>query len=444
MTSARLTVSSTARSAPFLVTLAASLLLLCSAAAFAQQQPRTIDRVAAIVDEGVILESEVAERMSNVMQQFQGQGLPRGLTEADVRAQVLDQLVIETIQMQLATRSGVRIDDNTLNQTMADIAQRNGMDFESFRQVLEAENAYMQTRRQIEREMVIGQFQNRAVNSRIDITRQEVENYLRSEEGVSTISPEYRVAHILIPGDDTLTEDSRRYELALELKRRIEEEGANIIELAQSGRQAGFRLSGGELGWNKPEALPTLFAPFVPDMQPGDVREPFISPSGVHLVQLLETRGGAELRIQQAHVRHILIAPNQIRTEEQAERLVHELYQRILDGEDFGAIARQNTDDVSSIVSGGDLDWVSQQQLPSDFAAAIQDLEINEISEPFRSETGWHIAEVMERRVRDVSDENKRFRAENILRDRKFDMALENWLTELRDTTYIKILSRDE
>lgn len=418
--------------------------LLCSVATVAQQQPDVMDRVAAIVDEGVILESEVEERMANVMQQFEGEGLPRGLTEEQIRQQVLDQLIIETIQMQLATRSGVRVDDNTLNQAMADIAQRNGMNFETFRQTLENQGIYRQTRSQIEREMVIGQFQNRAVNSRIDISRQEVENYLRSEEGVSTIAPEYRVAHILIPSSDEVTEDSRRYELAEELKRRIEAEDADIVDLAQSGQISGYRVSGGDLGWNKPEALPTLFAPFVPDMQPGDVREPFTSASGVHLVQLLETRGGAELRIEQSHVRHILIAPNEIRTEEQAQALINDLHQRILDGEDFAAIARQNTDDVSSIVSGGDLDWVSYEQLPPDFADKVRELEVGEISEPFRSETGWHIAEVLDRRVEDVSERNKRFRAERILRDRKFDMELENWITELRDTTYIKILPRDE
>lgn len=418
--------------------------LLCSAATVAQQQPDVMDRVAAIVDEGVILESEVKERMANVMQQFEGEGLPRGLTEEQIREQVLDQLIIETIQMQLATRSGVRMDDNTLNQAMADIAQRNGMDFETFRQTLEDQGIYRQTRSQIEREMVIGQFQNRAVNSRIDITRQEVENYLRSEEGSSTIAPEYRVAHILIPSSEELTEDSRRFELAVELKRRIESEEADIVDLAQSGQISGYRISGGELGWNKPESLPTLFAPFVPDMQPGEVRDPFISASGVHLVQLLETRGGAEMRVEQSHVRHILIAPNEIRTEEQAETLINNLHQRILDGEDFGAIARQNTDDVSSIVSGGDLDWVSYEQLPPDFADEVQELEVGEISEPFRSETGWHIAEVLDRRIEDVSERNKRFRAERILRDRKFDMELENWITELRDTTYIKILPRDE
>lgn len=407
-------------------------------------QPATLDKIIAIVDEEVILESELQERFENVMAQFQGRSLPAGLTPEVVRQQVLDQLITETLQLQLAYRNGMRMDDNTLNQAMAQIAQDNGMDFETFRGALEAQGVYNQTRDQISREMIINQFQNRAVNRRINITRQEVDNYLRSESGAAAIAPEYRVAHILISGSDNVaTQEGRRFELGQLLYERIND-GEDIIQLAQSGSISGLPVSGGDLGWNKPENLPSLFANVVPSLRPGEVNEPFISPNGVHVVQLLEVRGGTSLEIRETRLRHIMIAPNEVRTEEQAEALIHELRQRIVDGEDFGSIARQNTDDVSSIVSGGDLDWVSEGQLPEGYEAFVDSLEVGELSEPYRSESGWHIAQVMERRIRDVTEENTRYRAEQILRNRKFEMELENWLSELRDTTYIKVLAEEQ
>jgi peptidyl-prolyl cis-trans isomerase SurA len=397
-------------------------------------QPAKLDQVVAIVNEDVVLKSEFDGRWAQVQQQLaSAQGpLP---PEAELRKQVLDQLILENLQLQLAQRAGVRVDDNQLNNAMGVVAQQNKMSFEQFSELLQQQGLYEATRDAIRKELIIGQFQSGAVNRRINITRQEVENYLRSEAGNAAIAPEYHVAHILIPGADN---DTRAGELAKLLYQQIRD-GADIRQLAASRQISGIAVNGGDLGWMKLESLPTVFATVVPTLASGEVSEPFTSPNGYHLVKVMETRGGSELKQDQFHVRHILIKPTEIRTEQQAETLVNALYQRIQNGEDFGDIARQNTDDPNSMVSGGDLNWVSDGMLPPDFMGHVHSTPVGSRSAPFRVATGWHIIEVMEERIEDVTEQNKRYQAEQILRERKFENELQNWLTEIRDTNYIDI-----
>jgi peptidyl-prolyl cis-trans isomerase SurA len=339
--------------------------------------------------------------------------------------------------MQMATRAGVRVDDNQLNQAINTIAQQNNMDFQQFQQVLEQQGVYLQTREQLRKDIILQQFQTGSVNNRIDITRQEVENYLRSQAGQADIAPEYRIAHILIENADG-PQQSRRDELAQFLHQQLEN-GTEILQFINAGEVSGIPVGGGDLGFRKAEALPSMFREVVPGMTLGEISEPFTSSSGWHILQVKDIRGGASLEIEQYHVRHILIQPNEIRTESQAEDLINEIYQRILDGEDFGDIARQLTDDESSIVAGGDLDWITFGQFPPEFLAVVQSLEVGEMSEPVRLESGWHIMELLETRIEDMTDENMRFQAQQILRQRKFENELENWLTELRDTAYVDI-----
>jgi peptidyl-prolyl cis-trans isomerase SurA len=403
-----------------------------------QAQPAQLDKVLAVVNDGVVLQSEFDDRWTQVQQQLakareQGQAAP---PEAELRKQIMDQLVLENLQMQLAQRAGVRIDDNQLNQALAAVAEQNNMNFEQFTQLLQQQGLYEATREAIRKEMIIGQFQNGAVNRRIDITRQEIENYLRSEAGEAAIAPEYHVAHILIPGDPS---DTRKAELAQLLHKQILD-GADIRQLVASRQISGIEISGGDLGWKKVEDLPTVFATIVPALDAGEMGMPFTSPNGHHVVKVLETRGGSALKLDQSRVRHILIKPTEIRTEAQAEALANELYQRIVAGEDFADIARQNTDDANSMVSGGNLDWINDGVLPDDFMAVVHATPIGTLTKPFRVATGWHILEVLEHRVEDVTEDNKRFRAEQILRERKFENELQNWLTEIRATNHIKII----
>ena len=401
-----------------------------------QAQPAEVDKIIAIVDEDVVLKSEFDERWQQVEQQLaNAQGpLP---PEEELRKQVLDSLVLEHLQLQMAERAGVRVDDNELNQAMTAIAQQNNMSFEQFRQVLEQQNLYQITREALRKEIVIGQLQNGAVNRRLDISRQEVENYLRSESGAQEIAPEYHAAHILIPYTEGVSVPLQQ-QLADALYEQIVN-GVDIRQIIGIEQISGIPVGGGDLPWSKAEGLPSIFTDLVPTLQSGEVSKPFTSNSGFHIVQLLEKRGGSDLTLDQVQIRHILIKPNEIRTEEQAEALIHELYERIQNGEDFADIARQNTDDPQSMVSGGDLDWIYRGMLPDDFMAVVYSTPVGQMTEPFRVSTGWHIIEVLGRRMQDVTEDNKRFQAERILRERKFENELENWLTEIRDTSYIDI-----
>ena len=400
----------------------------------AMAQPVPVDKVIAIAEDGVVLKSEFDERWQQAQEQ-----IAAGATappEDILRQQILDQLVIESLQMQMAERNGIRVDDNELNQALATIARENGMSFEQFTQVLQEQNLYAPTREAIRRQLVIGNFESAAVNRRIAISRQEIENYLRSEAGITTVAPEYRVAHILIPASSN-SSPAQRAELARLLHRELQD-GADILNLAASRQISGIEVSGGDLGFRKPADLPSVFQDVVPAMQSGELSEPFSNGDNWHIVKLLETRGGANLSVEQFHVRHILIAPNLIRTEEQASELIHDLHERIVAGEDFADIARQNTDDQASMVSGGDLEWIEDGMLPPEFMAKVRETPVGTMSEPFRVPTGWHIIEVLDRRMQDVTEENKRMQAQRVLRQRKYENERQNWITELRDTSHIE------
>ena len=399
-------------------------------------QPMAMDKVVAIVDEDVVLKSEFDTRWAQVEEQIAKATGPVPPL-ADLRKQVLDQIIVEHLQLQMAERAGVRVDDNQLNQALTTIAQQNNLTFEQFSQLLQEQGLYDVTRESMRKEIIIGQYQNGAVNRRIEISKQEIENYLRSETGITDIAPEYHVAHILIPNNGQATTD-RQGELANLLYAELIK-GASIAQMAEARQISGMEVSGADLGWNKIETLPSIFAEVVPTLESGAVSQPFTSPNGYHIVQVLETRGSSVLKMNQSQVCHILIKPNEIRTEAQSEALSKELYQRILNGEDFGDIARQNTNDANSIVSGGNLGWVYKSMSPDDFMAVVDATPIGEMSAPFRATTGWHIVEVLDRRVEDMTNENQQFQAEKLLRQRKFENELENWLAEIRDTSYIDI-----
>ena len=410
-----------------------ALLTIFSIVASAQEL-QTLDKIVAIVDDDLVLQSELDLRIIQIASQIEGSGqqLP---PEEQLRNDILDQLIIESLQKQMAERAGIRINDNQLNSAMGTIAAQNNMTFDQFRQALEQQGLYLQTRDQLRQSIILDQLQTNVVNSRIEITRQEIENYLRSETGAQAIAPEYRVAHILIEnGPDR----DRRAELADLLYKQITN-GTSILDILQQREVSGIPLGGAALEFRKPENLPSVFREIVPELSLMEVTEPFTSASGFHIAQLLDIRGGATLELDQYHVRHILITPNEIRTEAQAEALIHDLYQRIQDGEDLGDLARQHTDDDTTIVAGGDLDWVTSVELPPDFWAAIEATPVGEMSEPLKLQTGWHIIEVLDYRLEDMTEENMRYQAEQMLRSRKYENELQNWLTELRDTAYIDI-----
>lgn len=419
-----------------------SVVLACLfVAGTAQGQRQVLDRVIAIVDDGVILQSEYEAREAEMIQRIQEMGAQMPPPE-QLREQVMENLIVENLQLQMAERVGIRFDDDTLNRVLTDIAQSNGMSFDQYVNALDSQGMYQETRERIRKEMSINEVQRGMVNRRISITDQEIENYLNSEAGRSAIAPDYMVEQIMIPANDNVIESVReaRLELAESVADRANN-GESFAALRQELQQQGIAVSGGELGWRKADALPTLFASVVPDMRIGETHEPLQSSNGYHVIRLNNVRGDEGRLVPQTEARHILIAPNEIRTEEQARRLINELHQRIVDGEDFNVLARQYSDDNMTVVGGGDMGWVNDNGFPPEFGERISTLPVGELSEPFRTSFGWHIAEVTGRREQDLSRQYRRQQAENALRNRKFQLELENWMLELRDEAYVKYIN---
>jgi len=427
----------------------ASLVLVVAAGAghAAAAERQVLDRVIALVDEGVILQSEYDQRLQEVLQRAQEMDMQ--LPPPDqLREQVMENLIIESLQLQLAERVGIRFDDDTLNRVMTDMANQSNMTFEQYVDALESQGVYLTTRERIRKELAVNEVQRGMVNRRINITDQEIDNYLNSESGREAMAPDYLVDQILIPVLSTDSADVERAKeaFAQDLLQQVRdgEDFADVRMQAQqnaSGSDQGFAVSGGELGWRKADRLPTLFADIVPDMGTGEVSDPIRSSNGFHLIKLSDVRGDSNRLVKQTEARHVLIAPNEIRTEDQARRLAQEVHERISGGEDFNIVARQLSDDTQSVVAGGDLGWVSDGGMPPEFEEVVRDLEIGELSEPFRTSFGWHVAEVTGRREQDLSREYRRQQATNALRTRKFDVELENWMLEIRDEAYVKILN---
>ncbi|MDO9317430.1 MAG: peptidylprolyl isomerase [Gammaproteobacteria bacterium] len=419
--------------------------LLSSSGAWAQRE--VLDKVLAIVDEGVVLQSELEARMEQVREQSAAAGQPLPAA-AELRTQLIETLVVENLQVQLAERMGIRYDDDTINDVINSIAQQNNMSFDDYVTMLEGRNEYLTTRDQIRKELTLRDLQRGMVNRRINITDQEIENFLNSEMGRVTMAPDYLVDQTLIAvGEDDPEELIQAKEQFARQMLEAIQGGTDFTQaraIAQRGAAAtpptAYQATGGELGWRKADALPTLFVDLVPTMKAGEIRGPIRSPSGFHLVFLKEVQGDIASMVNQTRARHILITPNEIRTEEQAKALIDSLYARINNGEDFAQIAREMSDDSASVVAGGDMGWANEGGMPPDFESVIKDMEIGKVSAPFRTSFGWHIAEVLERREQDMSREFSRQQAENTLRGRKFEIELQNWLVEIREKAYVKII----
>jgi peptidyl-prolyl cis-trans isomerase SurA len=400
-----------------------------------------LDRVIAVVDEDVVLLSELEDRMNEIRMQARANNetLP---PESEIRPQVLEALITENLQMQLAKRVSIRFDDDTINRVLDNMAQNNNMSFDDYVATLERNGVYLATREQVRKQMTLQELQRGMVNRRITITDQEIQNFLNSEMGREVMAAEYLVNHLLVMSDETDSEEMRSAKLkyAADLVARLKD-GESFTSVRASAQRAQiFNVDGTDFGWRRANQLPNLFSGIVANMNVGTVEGPIQAPNGYHIIQLGQKRGGTEQIVNQTHVRHIMLSPNEIRDEEQTHTAIERLRQRVVDGEDFATLARQNSDDASSVVAGGDLDWINPGGMPPEMESVVNALEPGELSEPFRTSTGWHIAEVLERRVEDLSRQYARRQAENALRNRKFELELQNWLIEIREEAFVELV----
>ena len=414
-------------------------LALTTGAGSASAQRVLLDRIVALVDQGVVLQSEFNARAIEIRGNAAraNRPLPEG---EQFRTEILDALIIENLQMQLAEKVSIRFNDDEINRILGSMADNNSMTFDEYLELLNEAGVYLQTREQVRKQMTLQELQRGMVNRRIQITEQEIDNFLNSETGREVLAPDYLVEHMLIPtgSEDPAKQSKLRY--AADLIARIQE-GEGFAAVRAAAAQARlFEVEATQFGWLKAEALPNLFREIVEGMEVGDVEGPIEAGNGYHLIQLTNKAGGTEQMVKQTNFRHIMLSPNEIRDEQQTEDAIREFRQKIIDGEDFATLARQNSDDASSVVAGGDMDWINEGQLPPDFAFVIDSLEVEDLSEPFRTENGWHIAEVIERRVTDLSSIYSRNQAEGSLRNRKFDLELENWLIEIREDAFVEFI----
>jgi len=430
----------TAQRAGLLLT--GALICLFLALPAAAQQRVLLDKIVAIVDRDVVLQSELNNRLEDIRRTAErdNRELP---PPNQLRDEVLETLIMENIQMQFAERASIRYDDDTINRVLGNMAQESGLSFEAYIQALEAQGAYLQTREQVRQQLTMQELQRGYVNQRITVTDQEIDNFLNSEMGQEVISADYLIDHILIPVTSAdgpqMRSDKLRY--AAELVAQLEEGGSITETRARALAERRFALDGTNFGWRKLDQLPSLFANAVEPMSVGQIEGPIEAGNGFHIIQLRDKRGGTEQIVKQTHIRHIMLAPNEIRDEQQTIALINELRQRIVDdGEEFTSLARQNSDDATSVVAGGDLDWVSEGGMPIEMESVVDTLEVGEISEPFRSQMGWHIAEVLGRRESDLSSEYTRSQAANMLRNRKFELELQNWLIEIREEAFVELV----
>jgi peptidyl-prolyl cis-trans isomerase SurA len=412
--------------------------LFLGTAAHAEVQP--LNRVVAIVDNDVVMQSQLDARLREVQQTIAQRGA--ALPPDDVLSQqVLERLIIENIQLQIGERSGIRITDEELNQAIGTIAQRNGMSIEQFRAALAKDGlSYTDARDQVRREMIISRVRQRRVAERIQVSDQEVQNFLASDLGKMQLSEELRLANIIIPvSEGASAEEIQAAERkARELYQQLQQ-GADFAQLAIAHSASETALEGGEMGWRKAGQLPPPFDTMLSALPVGQVTEPMRTPGGFIMIKLLEKRGGDSQVRDEVNVRHILIKPSEIRSEAETKRLVERLYQRILAGEDFAELAKNFSEDPGSALNGGTLSWIDPNALVPEFREVMNNTPAGELSKPFKSPYGWHVLEVMGRRATDSSAEFREQQAMTVLRNRKYDEELQAWLRQIRDEAYVEI-----
>lgn len=399
-----------------------------------------LDRVAAIVDNDVVMYSQYQTRLKEVQQTIAKRGVQAPAEDA-LRQQVMERLIIDAIQLQIAERSGIRVSDEELNASMATIAERNGLTQQEFVQALAADGLTLQdAQEQIRQEMIISRVRQYRVAERIQVTEQEVQNFLASDLGKMQLAEEYQLANILIPVPDAATDedlDKAQKTVASVVKQL--EQGADFAQLAMTYSASENALEGGEMGWRKAAQLPPPFDRLLGGMSIGQVTEPARTAGGIILLKLLDKRGGDVMYRDEVHVRHILLKPSEIRSPEATQKLAQRLYERLRNGEDFAALAKQFSEDPGSALNGGDLNWIDPSSLVPVFREEMARTEIGQLSKPFESQFGWHVLQVLDRRSTDSSAQMREQQAVSLLRNRKYDEELQTWLRQVRDEAYVEI-----
>jgi peptidyl-prolyl cis-trans isomerase SurA len=428
------------------------LLLLGALAAGPQARAQTrelstqgvlLDRIAAVVNDGVVLESEVDQRMKEVTAQLQAQNLtppPEGV----LRSQVLNNLILQRIELQQAEHDGITVSDDTLNSALEEVAQRNNIPFQDLPTALAQQGInYQAYREEMRQQLTVGLLRERDVLQQIVVTPREIDQFLARQSRQPSAQDEYQVSHILVavPPNATpaqLAQAQQRADHVYELAKK----GENFAQLAVSYSNSEDALKGGTLGWRKGSELPTFLTNLVLTLKPGEVGGPLRTPTGFHIIKLDGIRRPQKkVIVEQVHVRHILLKTDPLQDSATVKQRLEQIRQRILHGEHFAVLAASLSQDPGSASQGGDLGWQSPDAFTPRFDAAIAKLKVGEISQPFETRFGWHIAEVLGRRKQDDTDEMRRLHAMEAIRASKAEEDTELWLQRLRDEAYVQVLN---
>ena len=404
-----------------------------------------LDRIVAIVDQTVITEQELESRIATVTAQFKKQGteLPE---EGVLRKQILERLITDTLQIQYAAQIGLKVDDNQLDKTVERIADQNNLTLTEFSEALAKDGISMRKfRADIRNEITVARLREREVDGRVNVSESEIDNYLTSQASLNENTDEFEISHILIrTPEEGATEDIQKAKAKVDEAVSQLNSGVSFAKVSASFSDAPNALEGGSLGWKKGSQMPALFLDALKNMQAGEVSAPLRSPNGFHLLKLTNKRGGnSPLVIQQTHARHILIKITEVMSDKEAETKIDAIKERLDNGEKFEVLARQFSED-STASNGGDLNWVNPGDTVPPFENAMNTLKDGQISAPVRSQFGWHIIQVMERRSQDMSKESARLKARQEIRARKADEAYQDWIRELRDRAYVELRLEDK
>lgn len=406
-------------------------------------QSQELDRIVAIVDDGVVMKSQVDERMTAIRQRFAQD--PTQLPPADIlREQIIERLIIEEVQLQQARRSGIRPSDAQIDQAFTELAASNGMDPQAFLDELSqfGDNSVSKIVRDLQNEITIQQLQQIQVPRRIQITEAEVDLFLESAEGRMWSAPELYLRHIFLalPSTAGPAEVALAEETAAIISREVES-GGNFANLATQYSSGPSALDGGLIGWRRGIEFAPEIGAELEDVSAGELVGPIRGAGGFHMFLVEDIRGGnVATMVQQTKTRHILIRPNEIRTDEEAKELIELIEQRLKEGESFEELARTYSDDVANALDGGDLGWVLPGTMVPEFEQATNNTAIGEISPPVRTSFGWHILKVEDRRDVDMSNEMLRQQATNVLGSQRFEEELDLWIREIRSEAFIQIL----
>ena len=412
---------------------------LTQAAEAATPSGQLVDKVAAIVGDGLVTESELEEQLATITGRLREQKTP--LPPEDViRKQVLDRLIMQEIQFQRADRIGLNITDEQLNAALQDIAQRNNMTLSQLPAALAAQGIdYAGYRDNIRKEITLTALRQRDVIGHINVTPRELEQFLERVKKLPSETTQYNISHILIavPQDATQPQVDELSQRAAEVYARATGvEDFSRLAVAYSNSQTA--LEGGSLGWRKGPELPTFLAEIVVGLKPGEISHPLRTPSGFHLIRLNEVRSTDGSKIEdQNHARHILIRPDELQDDATVRQKLAGIRDRILKGEDFAAFASSMSEDKGSAVNGGDLGWNGPGTFVPEFESVLAGLKDSDISEPFRTQFGWHIIQLLGRRQFDTTEDSLRQKAFQQLRESKADEETELWLRRLRDETFV-------